>query len=85
MRRAFFALDLSLLRQPGEEQRQATLQQLTTTLARLWAAYQPAQGATPGGGAGGRISWGYVLYDSACAELLLKPKLRKAAQTLSEC
>ncbi len=74
MRRLFFVLDLSLLRQPDEEQRQAILQQLTIAVARLWAAYQH----------GGQISWGYALYDSVCAELLLKPKLRKIAHSLRE-
>ena len=84
MRRLFLVLDLSLLRQPSEPQRREVLQQLTTAIGRLWAAYQHAGGGS-GGGAGRHISWGYALYDSACAELLLKPKLRRTAQTLSEC
>ncbi len=82
MRRLFLVLDLSLLRQQGEEQRQAVLEQLTIAVGRLWAAFQPGGG---GGGAPGRhVSWGYALYDSACPELLLKPKLRDTAKALSE-
>jgi hypothetical protein len=84
MRRLFLVLDLSLLRQLSELQRQELLQQLTTAIGRLWAAYQHAGGGASGG-AVRHISWGYALYDSACAELLLKPKLRRTAQTLSEC
>ena len=85
MRRLFLVLDLSLLRQPSEQQRQAVLQQLTTAIGRLWAAYQHAAASGGGGGTGRHISWGYCLYDSACAELLLRPKLRRTAQNLSEC
>lgn len=77
-RRLFLVLDLSLLRQP-EDQRQAALAALTTAIGRLWAAYQ---GGGDGASCGGHVSWGYALYDSACAELLLKPKLRRTAQTL---
>jgi hypothetical protein len=84
MRRLFLVLDLSLLRHPSEQQRQEVLQQLTTAIGRLWAAYQHAGGGASGGAAR-HISWGYALYDSACAELLLKPKLRRTAQNLSEC
>ena len=76
-------LDLSLLRQPGEDQRQAVLQQLTTAIGRLWAAYQHSN-AGNGGAATQRISWGYALYDSACPDLLLKPQLRRTAQNLRE-
>lgn len=83
MRRLFCVLDLSLLRQPDEEQRQAVLERLTVAVGRLWAAYQPGDGG--GGGAPGRhVSWGYALYDSACPELLLKPQLRNTAKALSE-
>jgi hypothetical protein len=83
MKRLFVVLDLSLLRQPEEEQRQAVLQQLTTAIGRLWAAYLH-DGTGASGASGQRNSWGYLLYDSACAELILKPKLRKTAQTLCE-
>lgn len=88
MRRLFFVLDLSLLRQQEEEARAAVLEQLTTAVGRLWAAYQHDGAAGSGGGSGSprrHISWGYALFDSACPELLLKPKLRRAAQTLREC
>lgn len=80
MRRLFLVLDLSLLRQPDEEQRQAVLAQLTVAVGRLWAAYQPGGG----GGALRHVSWGYALYDSACPELLLKPKLRDTAKARGE-
>lgn len=84
MRRLFFVLDLSLLRQQADEQRDAALQQLITAVARLWAAYQCDRlGGGGGAAAAGRpSSWGYVLYDSACPDLLLKPKLRRIAQRL---
>ncbi len=84
MRRLFLVLDLSLLRQQADDERNLVLQQLTTTVARLWAAYQSAgQGGGSEPSAVGRpISWGYVLYDSACPDLLLKPQLRRIAQRL---
>lgn len=87
MRRLFLVLDLSLLRQQSDEQRDAALQQLTTALARLWAAYQPdgqGGGGTGCAATGPHSSWGYVLYDSACPDLLLKPQLRRTAKELRE-
>lgn len=80
MRRLFLVLDLSLLRQP-EEQRQQALQQLTTVVGRLWAS-QHTGGDT--GAAERSISWGYTLHDSACSELLLKPKIRSTSRSLRE-
>ncbi len=55
------------------EQRDSQAQNLTTALARAWAAcYSPD------------LSWGYYLYDPATSDLSLRDKVNKTARSLSK-
>ena len=82
MRRLFVVADLALVREQGQDG-EAALHQLITALGRAWAVVHGRR--QEAGAARDAASWGYWLFDSGCADLLLKARLSKAAHALSEC